>query len=126
MLDVIGAKNQPRELRRVIIFFVGGVVGPDYADLPAAILDLLEPASHQFQRLAPGGLFELPVFADQRRLQPLGMMREVECVASLDAQELAVDARPVAVVAANDLVITNAQRGLAAVRAGCADSAHVL
>src|ERR1700676_5551352 len=54
------------------------------------------------------------------------MMIEVECVAALDAQEFAIDTGVVAVVAANDLVVAHAQRGLASVRAVGADGTDVL
>src|SRR5262249_5860730 len=86
---------------------------------------LLEAGRHHRQRLGPADLFELAVLAHQRREQSLGMLVEVERVAALDAEELAVDARPVAVVAADDLVVAGAERGLAAVGAVRADRAGV-
>src|SRR5579862_2945802 len=54
------------------------------------------------------------------------MMIEVKCVATLNAEEFAVDAGMVAVVAANNLIVAHAQRGLASVRAMGADGADVL
>ena len=54
------------------------------------------------------------------------MIVEIESVAALDAEELAVDAGAVAIVAADDLVVAHAERGLAAVRAMRADGADVL
>src|SRR5450631_842037 len=54
------------------------------------------------------------------------MLVEIESIAALDAEELAIDSGTVAVVGANDVAIANAERGLAAVRAVRADSAHVL
>ena len=53
------------------------------------------------------------------------MIVEIEGVAALDAQELAVDAAAVAVVAADDLVVARAQRRLAAIAAVRADGADV-
>src|SRR5437868_8227504 len=53
-------------------------------------------------------------------------MREVERVAALDAEKLAVNSRVVAIVAADDLIVSNAQRGLAPVRTVRANSADVL
>ena len=54
------------------------------------------------------------------------MLGEIERVAALHAEELAVDAAAVAIVAANDLVVANAQRGPAAIGAMRADGADVL
>src|SRR5271165_2773763 len=58
------------------------------------------------------------------------MVREVERVAALDAEELAVDAALVAVIAAHDLHARvgppHAQRGLAAIAAMRADGADVV
>ena len=70
--------------------------------------------------------FELPVYPHQRRLKPLVAISEIERVAALDAQELAVDARAVAIVAADDHVVAHAERRLAAVRAVRADGADVV
>src|SRR6266404_5312349 len=54
------------------------------------------------------------------------MVVEVEPVAALDAEELAVNSGMVAVVAADDFAVANAERGLAAVGAMRADGANVL
>ena len=54
------------------------------------------------------------------------MFREIERVTALDAEEFAVDSGTVAIVAANDLVVANAQRGTASVRAVRADGADVI
>ena len=82
-----------RELLQVEVFFVGGVVGADDAEAaavaPCVWLNLLRD---RCQRLRPGDLFQLAVHPHQRRLQPLGMIVEIEGVAALDAQEFAVDA----------------------------------
>jgi hypothetical protein len=53
------------------------------------------------------------------------MIVEIEPVAPLDAQELAVHAGAVAVGAANDAVVANAQGGGASIRAVRADGSHV-
>src|ERR1700722_17746294 len=53
------------------------------------------------------------------------MVVEIETVAALDAQKLAVDAGMVAVIAADNVVVARSQRGLAAVRAVRANSAHM-
>src|SRR5260370_38321759 len=54
------------------------------------------------------------------------MVIEIECVAALDAEEFAVDAGEIAIVAANDLVVAHAERGLASVRTVSANGSHVL
>src|SRR5437773_4561623 len=54
------------------------------------------------------------------------MMVEIECIAALDAQELAIDTGLIAVIGANDLVVADAERDLAAIRAVRADRARVL
>src|SRR5690242_18868614 len=53
------------------------------------------------------------------------MIVEIERVAALDAKEFAVDPGAVAIVAADDVVIARAERGLAAVGAMGADRAHM-
>jgi hypothetical protein len=45
-----------------------------------------------FERLRPGDRFELVARAEHRRLQAVGMLDEIECVAAFHAEELAVDA----------------------------------
>ena len=55
-----------------------------------------------------------------------GCSDEIEAVAAFYAQELAVDAGVVAIVAANDFVVADAQSGAAAVGAMRADGADVV
>ncbi len=66
------------------------------------------------------------MLANHGRLQALGAVHEIRRVPAFDAQKLAVDARLVAIVAADDFVVANAQRGLAAIGAMRADGADVL
>ena len=54
------------------------------------------------------------------------MIREVERVAALDAQELAVNPRPVAIVTPNNLVVADTERGLATIGTMRANRAHML
>ena len=54
------------------------------------------------------------------------MVVEIESVAALDAQELAIDAGVVAIISANNFVVAHAERGLASVRAMRADGADML
>ena len=93
--------------------------------LPPSASGLVELFGDGRQRLGPGDLFQLAVLADQRRLQALGVVVEIEGVAALDAEELAVDAGVVAVVAADDLVVARAESRLAAIAAVRADGADV-
>src|SRR5580700_5194227 len=53
-------------------------------------------------------------------------MHEIESIASLDAQKFTVDARMIAIVAADDLIVAHAQRGLAAVGAVRTNSSDVM
>ena len=78
------------------------------------------------QRSRPGDGLQLAVHLHQRRLQPLGSVGAVERIAALDAEEFAVDAGAVAIVDAQDLVVADAKRRLAAVRAVRADGADVV
>src|SRR5580693_3337118 len=54
------------------------------------------------------------------------MMGEIERIPSLDAQELAVYAGTVAVIAADNLVVPHPEGRLAAIGTMCANRAHVL
>ena len=125
VIDVVGLEHLARELLQVEVLFVGGVVGTDHAEAAAGGLGLGELLRHGLQGLRPGHFFQLAVDAHQGRLQALGVIVEIEGVASLDAEELAVDAAAVAIVAADDLVVARAQRGLAAIAAVRADGADV-
>src|ERR1039458_5771398 len=127
MIDVVGAEHAPRELLQIVILFVGGVVGADDAE-SARANRLLEFLGHRGQRLRPRNLFQLAIDAHQRRLQAVGMVVEIEAVAAFDAQELAVDAGAVAIVATQYAVIARAERGFAAVgavRTNGADVGHL-
>src|SRR5579863_3222680 len=53
-------------------------------------------------------------------------MDEIESVASLDAQKFAVDSRMIAIVAADDLVVADTQRGLAAIGTMRTNSSDVM
>src|SRR5258708_5745212 len=126
MVDVVCPKHLARELLKEIILLVRSMVRPDDAELALAAAHFLKFLRYCFERLRPGRRLEFAVLAYQRRLQALGVMREIERVAAFDAKEFAVDAGVVAIVPSDDLVVANAQRGLASVRAVCADRADVL
>ena len=133
MIDVVGAEHRPGKLLQQVVFFVGGAVGADDADgLPPRLSRISRsfvPACSQ--RLLPTDFGKLAVCLAQQRLgQAVGVVGKIEGVASLDAQEVAIDAALVAVVAAQDLraVINaaHAQGGLASVSAVGADGGDVI
>src|ERR1700683_607769 len=126
MVDVVRAQHAAREFLEIVVLFVGGVVGADDAELAAARLHFLKLAGEGLERLGPRDRFEFAVNAQERRLQAVRVTGKVETVAPLDTKKLAIDAGAVAIVAADDLVVADAQRGLAAVGAMRANGAHVL
>ncbi len=126
MVQVLCSESLTREFRQEEILLVGGVVGTDDAELAVALVDLLKLRGDGGERLRPGNRLQLAIDAQQRRLQTVGMIEEIEGIAAFDAEKLAVDAGAVAIVAANDLVVARADRSLAAVGAVGADGADVL
>ena len=127
MIDVLGAQSLAREFREEKILFVGGVVRPDDAEFPAAHFDFVRSGPPTISSAFDQEIGSKPFARAQHgRLQAFRMLDEIESVAALDAQKFAVDAAAVAIVAANDLVVADAQRGAAAVGAMRADGADVL
>ena len=90
MVEVVGAERDAREAVQQVIFFVGGVVRADQADGDSrrASLHLLQAARHFFERVFPARRLELAVAAHQRLANALGIAREIEAEAALDAQEI--------------------------------------
>ena len=133
MIDVVGSQHRPGQLLQQVVFLVGGAVGADDADGAAApaLANFAQLGACVLQRLLPTDFGELAVRLAQQRLgQAVGVVGKVKGVASLDAQEVAVDAALVAVVAAQNLraVIdaAHAQGGLASVPAVGADGGDVI
>src|SRR5664279_3085938 len=132
VVNVVGAQNQPRELLQQVIFFVAGAVGANHADSGGAVAGqhLLELRCDQLQCLLPSRRNEFAFVLDEWLLDAVAAVGEVEGVPPLDAEEVAIDAALVAVVAAHNLHAgvgaADAQRGLAAVSAMGADGADVL
>src|SRR5205823_13958006 len=87
--------------------------------------NLFQARGSQTESFFPGRRFLAPVTANQWRVQTLIAVDEVPPKPPLDAQELAVQTRVVAIVGADDLVIAHGKRGLAAVAAVVADGARV-
>src|SRR5580704_4106765 len=133
VIDVVGAEHGAREFLQKVVFFVGGAVGADDADgfAALAIADFTELAAGVAQSLFPTDLGELAVgLAHEGLGQTVGVVGKIEGVTALDAQEVAVDAALVAVVAANNLGAAvdaaHAQSGFASVTAVGADGGDVV
>src|SRR5581483_11037117 len=105
MINVIGSQRQPGELLQQVALFIAGAVGTDNPDrvLPTTGDCILELCRDQIESLFPSGGVELAIRLNQGLLQAVGMIGEIEGVASLDAEEVAVDAALVAIVAAHNL-----------------------
>ena len=121
-----------RELLQQVIFFVGGAVRAHDPDrLPAMLLArFLKALSDQPKRFFPGGWRQLPILANERLGQAVFTVGEIESVAALDAEEIAVDAALVAIVSPHDLHAAlgaaHAESGLASVGAMGASGAYVV
>src|SRR5579871_2888376 len=113
MIDAVRSQRFARELLQIVILFDGGMVRTDHREPAAARFRLLKLSRDRTQRLGPRDWLQLSVFAQHRRLQALRAMREVKRVTPFDAQKLAIDSRVVAIVPPDDLVVANAQSGLA-------------
>ena len=111
MVDAVGVERCTGELLEEVGFFVGDAGGTDDARFPAC----LELLNNGLQGAGPTDFFELSVHAHERRLETFRMVVEIEGVAAFDAEEFAVDAGAIAVVATDDFVGPDAEGGLATV-----------
>jgi hypothetical protein len=93
---------------------------------PIGRLYRLEFLCNCAQSFGPRGRFKVAALANHWRLHAFRTVHEVESVAALHAQELAVDSGMIAVISTNDRVVSNSERGLAAIAAMRADRADVL
>ena len=132
VINVVGAQHRSRELLQKIIFFVGGAVGADHANRLSAfaVANLAQALADMLNGFFPCSGRELAVFADQRLAQTAWVIEVIKSVAALDAEEIAVNAALVAIIATDDvhagIRAAHAQRGLAAIAAMRADGANVL
>src|SRR5271157_1856623 len=132
VINIIGAQHQPPKLLQQIVLFVAGTVRTDDPDRSRTAVGqgLLEVRGDEFERLLPGRGNKLALALDERLLDACLVVGEVECVASLNAQEIAVDSTLVAIVATHNLHAgvgaADAERGLAAVATVRTDGADVL
>src|SRR5438128_11547726 len=127
MIDVRGAESFSREFLKEIVFFVRSAIRTDEADRVRAVtsVDGLKFGRSRLRSFFPGNGEKFVALAYHRLLDAIRVFREIETETALDAQEVAVDAAHVAVVGADNFVIANAERGLAAVRTVRANRGHV-
>src|SRR5262249_39481712 len=126
MIDVVCAECDASEALEEVVFFVGSAVRADEADRICAVgvADGFEFCSGSLRSFFPRDGKQLIALANERLLDALGMLREVEAEAAFDAEEVAVDTAHVAIIGSNNFVIADAERGFAAVRtmrANCRD-----
>jgi hypothetical protein len=133
VVDVVGADDGAGELLEEVIFLVGGAVGADDADAVGTlgVAQLAEACAGEGECLFPGDWLEAAVgLAEQWGREALDAVGEVEAVAAFVAEEVAVHAALVAVVAANDFGAVgdgaDTEGGLAAIAAMGADGGDVV
>ena len=94
------------------------------------VANFSKPFADQFKSFFPSRSRQFAVLANQRLGKAFFMMRKIECIAALDAQEIAINPALVAVVTADNLrasvALAHAQRGLTPVPAMGADRADVV
>ena len=108
-----------RDAPEQIVFFVGRAVRSDESNGVRAIrlVNFGEAPRNLRQSVFPARWLEFAIAAHQRKLQSFGMFGEIKSEAALHAQEIFVEAGKIAIIGAQDFVIADAERGLAAVRA---------
>ena len=133
VIDVVGADHCACELLEEIILLVGGAVGADDADGFRAVLiaEFAEALAGEGEGLFPGDGLEFSIcLPNQGRREALDVVGEVEGVATLIAEEVAVDAGLVAVVATDNFRAfgdrADAEGGLASIAAMGADGGYVV
>jgi hypothetical protein len=133
VIDVVRLKNGAGELLEQVGLFVGDAVRTNYTDALAAarVATLAKFLSYIVERNFPADRLQLTIrLADERLRNASLVVGKVKGVAALVAEEVAVDAGLVAVVAANDLAAVGhgayAKRSLAAVAAVRADRSDVI
>ena len=106
MVDVIRLQHRPRKLLQQVSFFVRQAIPADHADRLAAAR--VEPRAQLtadvVERSLPRGRLKLASsITNQRRGDAIVMVRKVECVATLIAEEVAIHAAFIAIISANNL-----------------------
>src|SRR6185437_11872068 len=105
MVNIVRSQHHARELLQQVILFVGRASGTDHANRLAAvaIANFLELLSDEFEGFFPRRWNQAPALLHQGLHQAVFVLDEVECVTSLDAEEIAIDATLVAIISANNL-----------------------
>src|SRR5579884_4151304 len=105
MIDIVRSQNRTSELLQQVVLFISRPVRTDHADGFAAltIANLLESAGDVIDGLLPRDGNQFAVTANERLCDAIIGVGEIEGVSALDAEEIAIDAAFVAIVAANDL-----------------------
>src|SRR5258708_30428059 len=104
MIDVIGLKNNASKFREKIILLVGRAIRSNHANrastfvIATFVANFSKPCADQLKRFFPGRRRQFALFANERLRKPLVMMRNVETVAALKAQQIAVKPALVAVL----------------------------
>src|SRR6185312_8703851 len=105
-IDVIGSQHRARKLLKQVGFFIGKPVAADDAHALAAagVAKFAEALADVVEGFIPADRLEFPVgLADEWMGDAVVVVGKVEGVAALVAEEVAVDAALVAVVAPDDL-----------------------
>src|SRR6476646_1597897 len=104
MVNIVCTHHDAGKLLQQVIFFVGGSRRADHPDsfTAVAISNLSKLLPNQLERFFPGCRNEAPVLLYERLCQTVFVLRKIECVTSLDAEEVTVDAALVAVVSTNN------------------------
>ena len=126
VIDIRCLEAGAGKLLQIEKFFVREAGVGDDAEVAASGLGGLELFGDKAEGLGPGDGFEFAVDADHRRSDAVLVSVEVEAVTAFHAEEFAVDAGAVAIVAANDFVIADTKGCLAATRTMSADGADML
>src|SRR5215469_1057926 len=89
------------------------------------VVRLLQAARDFFDRIFPTGWLKRAISAHERLADALRVRREIVTETPLGAKKFAIDAAVVAIVGAQNLVVSDGQRRLASVRAVSARGAEV-
>src|ERR1019366_8122017 len=118
MVQVVRADGCARDAPQQVIFLVGCAAGTDESDRIRAgrLVYLSEPPRDFRQGVFPARRLELAVPTHQRELQARRMFGEIKTEAALHAQEILVEAGEVSIIGAENFIVADTQRGLAAVR----------
>src|ERR1700682_6301146 len=100
MVDIIGLQNDARELLQQIAFFIRSSIRAHNPDTLSALMvtNIGHTFPYQHERFFPRRWSKTAILANERLGDAVIVIREIECVAALDTQKIAVDAALVAIV----------------------------